>query len=348
MSNSNLPANLSLHDLQNTYGVLFIGYVISMILYGFTFFQTYVYFSRYPKDDWFVKWTVTALGIIDTATSALASHALYFYLITLFPFAVGLSEATSTFCAEISLATLAVFNVQVYYATRIWSLSHSVFLFGAIAISSSAGFVLGITMASEMFEHKAFTRLAIPHIQAVAACSQALTFISSLLIMGSLFFYLRPSRKPLMKPLDGWFDKCVAYTLTRGSIATVIQLAYFLAFTSMPDRSVWIPFHLAVSKLYINSLLTMLNSRDVSHGQGVNEEESLSSQHHKSATTFTSSGRSGTGIRFNVGDSKPGINIEVSRTVECDDGDKMVYDFNDSRSFNDRLDAGAKKGNLEP
>jgi hypothetical protein len=316
-------------------------------MYGFTFFQTYVYFSRYPKDHWSVKSTVAALCLIDTATSALVSQALYFYLITLFPFAIGLVDATSTFCAEISLATLAIFIVQVYYATRIRSLSNSKFLFGAIIMTSSAAFVLGLVMAAQMFQHRAFARLAIPHIQAVAASSQALTFISGFLTMGSLFFYLQPSRRPSMKPLDTWFDKCVAYTVTRGSIATVVQLAYLLVFTSMPDKFVWMPFHLAASKLYINSLLTMLNLRDVIHGQGVNEEETLSSQ-RKSGTMFTSSGRSGTGVRFNVVDSgKPGINIAVSRTVQCDNGAKSVYDLEDSRSFADIPDSGTKKASLE-
>jgi len=340
--------NPSLHELESTYGVFFIGYVVSMVLYGFTFFQTYVYFSRYPKDHRFVKLTVAALCLIDTATSALISQALYFYLITMFPFAIGLIDATSTFCAEIGLATLAVYIVQMFYASRVWSLSKSRFLLGAVVLTSSAGCALGITMTAQMIQHRAFSHLAIPHVRAVAASSQGLTFISGFLSTGISFYYLQPSRKPSMKPLDGWFDQVVAYTFSRGSAATVIQLAYFVVFATMPGKPIWMPFHLTVSKLYINSLLTLLNSRDVYHGQGVNEEQTISSLQAKSGSMLTSSGRrSGTGIRFNVVDtsSKPGITIEVSHTVERD-GDKAVYDLNQP-SF-DVPEDDSMKASLEP
>ncbi|KAJ7015833.1 hypothetical protein C8F04DRAFT_1266458 [Mycena alexandri] len=40
---------------EQTFGVLFIGFALSMTGYGFTFFQTYVYFSGYPSDHWALK-----------------------------------------------------------------------------------------------------------------------------------------------------------------------------------------------------------------------------------------------------------------------------------------------------
>jgi hypothetical protein len=65
---------LDVHELDNTYGVLFIGYIAAMVMYGLTFFrgcfalyspaypsdpciwaETYVYFSRYSRDYLYIK-----------------------------------------------------------------------------------------------------------------------------------------------------------------------------------------------------------------------------------------------------------------------------------------------------
>ncbi|KAH8119741.1 hypothetical protein DFH11DRAFT_1721660 [Phellopilus nigrolimitatus] len=49
---------------ERTFGALFVGFVLSTILYGLTFFQTYLYFSRYPKD----ALPLRTLGLLATAT----------------------------------------------------------------------------------------------------------------------------------------------------------------------------------------------------------------------------------------------------------------------------------------
>lgn len=128
----------------------------------------------------------------------------------------------------------------------------------------------------------------------------------------------------------------------------------------MPSKQIWIPFHLVISKrrfgllhtntisdrilhclVYINTLLAMLNSRDILHGRGLNEEESTSST-RKSNPGLSSSSRgshSGGPVRFN--DSKvQSLNISVSQTIdiEHDAVDKIHYEEdNVSVSFSDSL-----------
>jgi hypothetical protein len=69
----------TLQELERTLGVLFIGFLVCIILYGFTFFrayyftvshfeettdlwiaESYLYFSRFPKDSIWTKLTVSA------------------------------------------------------------------------------------------------------------------------------------------------------------------------------------------------------------------------------------------------------------------------------------------------
>jgi hypothetical protein len=189
-------------------------------------------------------------------------------------------------------------------------------------------------MTVHLFNNRTFADLSLPHIKAAAAASMGIAFLADSLIVTSMMYYLRPSLNPFMRPATGLFDKLVTFTIIRLNGATLIQLIYFLAFITMPTKAIWLPFHIIVSKLYINSLLTLLNSRDVHRGQGVPEEQTLSSHHAaKSQSQFGSSGqaRSGTAIRFNVIDSKPTINISVTQTIE-QEGQKIGFD--DDMSLN--------------
>ncbi|KAL0960682.1 hypothetical protein HGRIS_005710 [Hohenbuehelia grisea] len=140
MSSPSVPGAPDSQELERTFGVYFIGYVAAMVGYGFTFFQTYVYYSRYPKDHWGVKATVATICLVDTAASALMSQALYYYLVNLFPYITGLVEFTQTFNAEIGLAVFGNWVVQMFYAYRIWTLSKNVILGLVLAFIATAAF----------------------------------------------------------------------------------------------------------------------------------------------------------------------------------------------------------------
>ncbi|KAF8158351.1 hypothetical protein B0H34DRAFT_451387 [Crassisporium funariophilum] len=68
---SGTPVSLTVKELEETFGVLFVGYVLAMVAYGFTFFQTYVYYSRYPLDRWAIKTTVGCLWYVPMSKASL-------------------------------------------------------------------------------------------------------------------------------------------------------------------------------------------------------------------------------------------------------------------------------------
>jgi len=350
------PGSPSLDELESTLGVLFIGFLVCIILYGFTFFQTYLYFSRFPKDDIWTKLTAGSLGALDTTTSALISQSVYYYLIDQFMSPVGLLDATSTFCAENGLAILATFIVQIFYAARIFQVGpRSWAVLSVISLTSLIAFCFGITMTVQIFKQKRLADLGTPSMEVVAGISQGFASMADIMIVGALSIALQPSRNPRMRMPEGWFDKFVTYFINRGVCVTIVQVAYMVVFLAMPSKQIWIPFHLVVSKLYINTLLAMLNSRDTIHGRGINEEESaLSSGKVSDGLTSSSDGtRSGAPVRFNVMDSKlQSINIEVTQTVEMDHDDpagKVDYDeYPDGRSVHSDFRDGPKDSGLTP
>jgi hypothetical protein len=322
-------AVVSLEELERTFGVLFVGYILAMVGYGFTFFQTYVYYSRFPNDHWGVKSMVAVVCALDTITSALASQALYFYLIDLFPLTTLLVDATKTLCAENGLAVLVVYIVQIFYAFRVWTITKNEALTGAIVTVSTASLNLGIVMTVQMFNNRAFAHLAVTPVKAVVSTAQALTFASGLLTFAALCVSLEPSRNPGVKPMEDWFDKLVAYTFSRGAAATLVQFGYFISFITTPSQQIWIPFHLLASKFFVNSLLTMLNCREVFRGHGVNEEESVSTQGQSGNTVHPSSvARTNSAVRFNIVQTKPVLNVGVTSTVDTEqERNKIPYEY---------------------
>ncbi|KAH9936118.1 uncharacterized protein B0H18DRAFT_972291 [Fomitopsis serialis] len=126
-------------------------------------------------------------------------------------------------------------------------------------------------------------------IKVLTGIQYGLSTLTDLLIIGSLFLYLQPSRFPGMKAVEGWYEYIAVFFINRGTCFTLLQLASFILFVTIPKQQVWILFHFVTSKTYINSLLLMLNFRNVHHGRGIDEEESVNQRDFKSSQPGTSS-----------------------------------------------------------
>ncbi|KAF9483502.1 hypothetical protein BDN70DRAFT_929196 [Pholiota conissans] len=336
------PVELTVPQLESTFGVLFIGYIISMVAYGFTFFQTYIYFSRYPMDRRGIKATVASLCLLDTVNSALISHTMYHYLVTYFPLTTGLINATSTYCAEIGFSALAVFIVQLFYSYRVWRVSKRVLLAGAISLVSTVAFAMRLAFTSKIRPSDQgqnaaallYRSIPITFDQAIITASQALTFFSGTLSTISLFFYLAPSRSLVSKSTENFFEKAVTHLISRGTLATLLQLCFLIAYLTTPGKVVWMPFHLITSKVFINSLFTMLNFRTVHYGRGYTEDEAIVRKTSNATSTFSANGRISSNVRFGAMDSK--INIEVTQSIEQDneEANKVYYDDDNALDSN--------------
>lgn len=316
MSGIELPPGavvLTLKELESSLGVLFVGYIVATIAYGFTFFQSYDYFCRYPFDHWTIKFTVTSLFLLDTVISLLTSHALYHYLVLLYPFTFGLINATHTYCAAIGLSIVAVFIVQMFHSAHIWTVSKNAFLSGALAFISTAAFALGLAFTAKISDNHEFASLAVHGVKGVIASGQALSAVAGFVTFCALCFYSKSTQDVAIHPLDitALYEDFITYFCARGCAATIVQFGLFFSFLTMPNKAVWMPFYLVASKLFINSLLTLLNSREVHHVHG---KIALSSRKTDSTSQSTSIPRSN---RYDVVDTK----LEVSHTNERDNDD---------------------------
>lgn len=260
-------------DVNSTFGVLFIGFILGVTLYGLTFFQTYVFYSRFPNERLWMKCTVGLLWTMDTITTALISHMQYFYLISSFLAPWNRLPVTKTFMVEKGLASLAIFVVQFYYAIRVYCITGKNHYIGAtVALLALASLVLGVVAAIQLSHRELISALVTPSMRIVIGLNEALATVCDVVILIALHYCLNASRHPEMKTKSDLFERVVIVTINRGTAVTITQIVLLITFVAMPHSQVWIFFHFIISKCYINALFSMLNSRRSSHGRGVNEE----------------------------------------------------------------------------
>jgi len=272
---------------------------------------------------------------LDTVNFGLTTHALYFYLILSYPDTPPLSDFTYTYCAGVGISVLTIFIVQIYYSHRIWIASQNAAVAVGIAVISFAAFALGIAATAIITKKLLLSSLTTPRLKAIMASSQGLTFLSGVATVAALSFY-SPSQNPAVNLTERLYNIVVGYGITRGFIATTIQFGYFVTFLSAQSQTFWMPFYLVASKIFINSLLTMLNVREVHHGRGVNED--INSR--KTDTTSSSSTprpRLHSNIRFAVSEStRPGINV-VRTNINGTTTSKVILEDNEEKEANDQL-----------
>ncbi|KAI6038276.1 hypothetical protein EDC04DRAFT_2017345 [Pisolithus marmoratus] len=143
------------------------------------------------------------------------------------------------------------FVVQCFYGWRLWIISDrnvllvaSVILLSAAECVSSVAFIFGL-------ELPAF---------ALRAAFSATGVIADVLITGSVYYYLRPSRFG-MRSAQTAFQHVVTVTINMGALTSIIALWLWITWlTQGPIPPVATPL-MITSQSYVNSILAVLNAR---------------------------------------------------------------------------------------
>ncbi|EDR13387.1 uncharacterized protein LACBIDRAFT_322994 [Laccaria bicolor S238N-H82] len=321
MSGIELPPGavvLTLKELESSLGVLFVGYIVATIAYGFTFFRDFFVVPTHSgfqligyRDFAFNISRVSSNVPLTCAVEATYSvWSLYHYLVLLYPFTFGLINATHTYCAAIGLSVSlrSYLDWRFGEAYRPRPSYHLSPLMTYLGIHFDSCICTGTCS-----DNHEFASLAVHGVKGVIASGQALSAVAGFVTFCALCFYSKSTQDVAIHPLDitALYEDFITYFCARGCAATIVQFGLFFSFLTMPNKAVWMPFYLVASKLFINSLLTLLNSREVHHVHG---KIALSSRKTDSTSQSTSIPRSN---RYDVVDTK----LEVSHTNERDNDD---------------------------
>ncbi|KAI0767685.1 hypothetical protein C8Q74DRAFT_1370420 [Fomes fomentarius] len=217
---------------KEVFACLTIGVILSSVIYGITFLQTYIYFRRYPEDHLVLKVLVGVLFILDSASSALDGSILYEYFVIKSP---GLEESIlfpPPLMAEVGVKAvfiivgLAPDIVTTRYVSTypdVWSLHHA-------------------------------------NVRISGAISSCVNTACDILLASGLCLYLKDERSERART-NNLLDRIIRYAIERCAITAVCQTCIFINEVASPDHFFFLPFLLVQGKLYCNTLLAILNVR---------------------------------------------------------------------------------------
>jgi len=101
-----------------------------------------------------------------------------------------------------------------------------------------------------------FAKTTIP-----AALQTVSASVADIMITVSLTLILRGERTGF-KNTETLVRTLTTYVVNRGILTTIMQIGQFITYVSLPDTVlVWAVFHFPGSKIYVNSLIAVLNAR---------------------------------------------------------------------------------------
>ncbi|KZT08700.1 uncharacterized protein LAESUDRAFT_49980 [Laetiporus sulphureus 93-53] len=258
--------------LCQTIGSVFIGMSFSLLLYGFACAQVLYYSRAYPQDKRMTKIVVALLWLLDTSVTAITIKFSWFYLVENHSNQTALTTIPLLLSAEWATSAVVVLLVQSFYVYNIWTLlmntrCRAPFTFTA-ALLCLISFASGTALAVVALLHDQLPALF--SVIAVPASMQDITAaIADIYISVSLIWILHASKTGHGR-MDGILQRIILYTVNRGLLTIIMQVVLWGTYWGIIGRVdfVWIIPHFMESKVYVNSMLAVLNVRN--HLRGAN------------------------------------------------------------------------------
>ncbi|KAH9856084.1 hypothetical protein C2E23DRAFT_502252 [Lenzites betulinus] len=279
------------NNLDRTVGALLIGALVTAVGYGVTTTQSYMYSSLFPKDPGFIRWTVWTLFALDTVHIACSWHMVYHYLVRNFNNNSALEEAVWSFSATIVVTAVITVIVHCFYARRIFILGRRKWYIPSIVLALSLlRLVFGLLASAQIIRYKTYHVIQHKTVETVVIGLGAGT-VADCIITASLVYLLRAHKSQMSPSLNTILARITYWTVNNGLLTCIVEVAFLVTqFSPIEPNMVFIALHFLLSKLYANSLLATLNSREVHRsGHGVDTAEQHSAMVMAGTSIFRAS-----------------------------------------------------------
>ncbi|KAI0340062.1 hypothetical protein BDW22DRAFT_1360565 [Trametopsis cervina] len=302
----------SLTSVGETLGVILVTGILCAVLYGVTTVQTFIYHQHSKHDPRMLKHSITFLWILDTVTFIFMTHYLYHYCVLNFANLDALNTLPWSIPAYILTCAVGDIIVIGWFAHRLWKLSVSRWLILVIAAAALTILVGACYLTALSLKYP-----DIPTFNKIGGWAWYLKFgpqIFSEIVITAVLTRILLLRRTGFAKTTSIIHTLIAYSISSCLITSVVSIAVVVTVKTHPDKTYQFGFASLVPKLLLNSLLAMLNSRElfktVGHGDVKPVPIQLShlpdSGSAQSDTPRDSESRDG---------SKPHIKIHVDKSV---------------------------------
>ncbi|KAJ3545649.1 hypothetical protein NM688_g5604 [Phlebia brevispora] len=262
--------------------------LFACILFGVFTGQVYFYWTSYQNDPIYIKTLVILVWIAEILHTAFCMHMMYAYFIEGYGVLEELLHIIWSAGATVYLMVLIVASAQGFYIFRIWTLSnHSYLVAGIPAVILFCRIAFGFATGSLLYTYD--TWVAYRSERAVVITLNTGLSLAALVdvITTSLLVYYLFKNKGAFARTNQVIVWLVHYTVDTGAITMIMSLAIVFTYNFVDGSLLFAGLVEVVSKLYANTMLAMLNARQIMRNKSdVIDTVELSGQrrtHHRAS-----------------------------------------------------------------
>ncbi|KAG2055424.1 hypothetical protein BDR06DRAFT_339934 [Suillus hirtellus] len=256
-----------------TYGVYFLSTVLCAILWGVFCVQTFSYYTRYIRDDRWLKTTVAIIFMMNAAQTMLIMHGAYAYLVihyedfSFFEMVLPVSSTGFLLSALVSVCVQGIFVVKAQRLSEtrsrvlpsLW-IPLALFELGAAIYCVAESFQSG----KNIFFTASLKAIVVSYLAVMAFVNIATAFF--------LAKYLRILHRQAMTfALSDMIYRLIVFSVLSGIWITLFAILDMVTYLGFPNTAVYVLFDLPLCSLYCNTLLVSLNSRDSGSAASIKE-----------------------------------------------------------------------------
>lgn len=249
-------------SIDAMWGPGFIGFIVSVGLYGLTISQTLHYYQYYYREDELtLKLLVLLIFSLDSFHVYTTAHSFWRYFIEGRVVSTLGNALPWQLIASLMTTYVITFIVQSYYGYRVFKVSrHNKIILGAICFFALVQLASGAAFVAEEINANVNSRTDIFSNSAVLILELSSTVLGDLLITCATVWYLRAERTG-MQMTEKLVHRLVVHAINMGMVGGVVALVQLIVFVARRREMLFFAPNLVVSKCYVNSLLATLNAR---------------------------------------------------------------------------------------
>ncbi|KAJ7703417.1 hypothetical protein B0H16DRAFT_1638773 [Mycena metata] len=252
-------------DFGHTFEPVFWGFCVSLMLFGVSVMQAYLYFTRYSDKLW-IRLLVGGMVTLDALSMVLIAQTVYYYTLPHFGNPGILDQVTPELTTECLISAILTCASQMYFAYQLFMIRSpgiipklANILVVTLAVLGLAG---GIACTSVMF---VFPRQVLSnrnHTFAVfAGINKGSGAAADIVATIAMCAFLSAADTGL-KGTSNMLKTIMHLFVNRGILVTIAQVGLLIVFFATSNHLYWIAFHINGTKLYVNTFLAMLNARN--------------------------------------------------------------------------------------
>ncbi|KAI9059825.1 hypothetical protein FKP32DRAFT_1679517 [Trametes sanguinea] len=281
--------------LAPSIGAIMLGTFTSLVLYGISAHQFFQYMRQFPKDSLIIKSLAISVMILNTLHSIAPMHSCYYYLVTNYAQPVVLLSGVWSLNILTTLGALLVLTSECFFAARVFLMGSMQWksVAGVAQMASNVSRARSLLLADLLVSTSVATTRAFQidilleygeRAKMITIMAFVLAAIADHMLAGAIILTLYRSRANHTRHdihtrhLDAdsstglyhdFSHEARPYLLMTGSASSILQAVTAILAITQPLKLYYGAFGLVNIKVYVITLFSVLNSRQLFVSRGI-------------------------------------------------------------------------------